>query len=210
MHPDFKAIPVTLVGLTGGIGAGKSTIVPLLREMNIPVFDCDEAVKGYYQDPSVIQELTERFGEQGEDAKATMAKMAWADPEVRKQLEELFTQRIMQDFWDFKSTVAENFKDGPRPVAVIDAPTLFEHGMENLVDRVVSIIAPESDRYERVKNRPGMTEEKFAAVTASQIGDMERMNRSTFTIHNTGTIEEVLAETRMIFNRIIERSHEGT
>jgi dephospho-CoA kinase len=204
MHEEFKAIPVTLVGLTGGIGAGKSTITDHLRFLGIPVFDCDAAVKGYYADPSVVQALTEEFGEQGDDPKATMAKMAWDDPAVRKRLEEIFTQRILQDFWDFKSKVAEEYKGGDRPIAVLDAPTLFEHHMEDLVDLIVSVVAPMDHRRARVANRPDMTDEKIDAVIAAQTTDAHRMARSHFCIYNTDSIEALRFAASSVFDEIME------
>ena len=171
-----------VVGLTGGIGAGKSTIVKTLSAMHIPVFDCDAAVAGLYRDPKVITLLEAQYGSMGSDAKATMAALAWQDPAVRKNVEAIFLPRVAVEITAF----IDSHVGSPREVVVIDAPTLIEHGFHDIVDWIVVVDAPEATRWQRVKNRAGMTAEKFASVVAAQISDQERRQLAHSTVFNDG------------------------
>jgi dephospho-CoA kinase len=176
-----------VIGLTGGIGAGKSTITEYLLEQGIPVFDCDAYVKQLYQDADFVATLTEKFGELGEDPKATMADKVVKDPDLLDQLTPLFDSSMQQAINSF---CQQGSKNHTRPFVVIDAPVLFEHGLQSRCNVVVTVSVPEAIRRVRTMDRPGMNPMKFKLITDKQWTDEQREAASQFTIHNTGTKEQ--------------------
>lgn len=173
-----------VVGLTGGIGAGKSTITSYLRANDIPVFDCDAHVAMLYSDPEFLAMLEEEFGDLGEDPKATMARKVVADPPLLDRLQVLFGQAMLDGIEYFKR------ENNYWPVVAIDAPVLFEHGLDRFCDYTITVNCPEEIRRERVMSRPGMTVEKLNLILSKQLTDSQRESRATFAIDNTGTPEE--------------------
>ena len=190
--------PALVVGLTGGIGAGKSTIVRTIQNMGIPVFDCDAFVHALYLIPENIETLTERYGDMKGHARLTMAELAWKDPEIRGELEGFFLPQVTLGILSF---IDRNVRQ-ERKVVVIDAPTLLEHGMQNMVDWIVIVEASLDQRAPRVMSRPGMTVEKFKAVVAAQVDDITRRAAADSVIFNNSTIESAQNQTRNIFTKL--------
>lgn len=181
-----------VVGLTGGIGAGKSTVVQTIRELHIPVFDSDACVHQLYLRDDNIKELTRRYGDLGERPRQTLAKLAWQDPTVRQDLESLF---IPQVYAEIQAFISEH-EGLVRELVIIDAPTLFEHGLDKIVDWVVVVDSPLETRWHRVRNREGMTRDKFDKVVAAQISDEERLSRCDSKICNDASLDDLIFQTR--------------
>lgn len=196
METSYKSPFV--VGLTGGIGAGKSTIVNTIEDMGIPVFDCDAFVHQLYHKEENIDELTRRYGDMQGRPRQIMAAKAWADPEIRKDLEAFFIPQVQVGILAF----VDSHLSPTRKLVVIDAPTLFEHGLAGSVDWIVTVDAPLEDRWFRVQSREGMTHEKFNAVVDAQISDHARRRRSDSLIFNDSTIEDAIEQTRNLFDKL--------
>lgn len=176
-----------VIGLTGGIGAGKSTITNYLETKNIPVFDCDAFVGRLYRNADFVKTLEEKFGQLGDDPKAEMAKRVVANPALMDELAPLFDEMLEAAIKSFISREASCTKN---EVVFIDAPVLFEHGMDGLCNVVVTVSVPETIRRHRVMLRPGMTKAKLDMIISKQWTDKQREMKSHFVIHNTGTITE--------------------
>ena len=187
-----------VVGLTGGIGAGKSTIVKTIMDMDIPVFDCDANVHELYRDPDNLVVLTERYGDLGIHPRHTLAKMAWADPKIRKELEEFLIPQVNLNILSFIDAHVSK----ERKIIVIDAPTLLEHGFQDIVDWIVIVEANVEQRCSRVMSRPDMTMEKFNAVVAAQVDDFTRRAAADSVIFNNSTLESAVLQTRNIFTKL--------
>jgi dephospho-CoA kinase len=189
-----------VVGLTGGIGAGKSTIVNTIEDMGIPVFDCDSYVHELYCRPENVAHLTERYGGLGSNPRLTLARMAWGDGnlEVRKYLESFFIPQVTLGLVAFiDDNVAKQ-----REIIVIDAPTLLEAKLQDMVDWIVVVDAPAAMRYDRVRGREGMNAEKFNAVIKAQVSDEVRRRAAHSIIFNDGELEAAVEQTRNIFTTL--------
>ena len=176
-----------VVGLTGGIGAGKSSITEYLIEQGIPVFDCDDYVKQLYQDINFVDILQERYGDLGPDPKSSMAKKVIEKPEILEELAPIFDTYLSAAI---RSFCQRNVWDMKAPFVVLDAPVLFEHGLQDRCNVVVTVSAPEVVRRTRTMDRPGMTRAKFDLIISKQWTDAQREMNSQFVIHNTGTKEQ--------------------
>ncbi|WP_404934114.1 dephospho-CoA kinase [Nitratireductor sp. ac15] len=169
-----------VLGLTGSIGMGKSTTGRMFMDEGIPVHDADAAVHRLYT--GVAAPLIEaRFPGtviEGTVDRARLAEAVMGKPEAFKALEEIVHPLVRQDADDFVAGHREN----ATPLVVLDIPLLFETGGEDRVDRIVVVTAPAEEQRRRVLSRPGMTEEKFAAILARQVPDAEKRRRADFII----------------------------
>jgi dephospho-CoA kinase len=167
-----------VLGLTGGIGMGKSTATATLRRLRVPVFDADATVHrlqakggravapiaaafpGTVRDGRVDREALRRAVIGNTDALRRLERIVW--PLVRDE-----ERRFL----------AKARRSGAR-IVTLDVPLLFENGGQGRVDQVVVVSAPEAVQRARVMRRPGMTAERFAAIHARQMPDAEKRRRA--------------------------------
>jgi dephospho-CoA kinase len=183
-----SAIPV--VGLTGGMGAGKSTALEALERLGAAVLSTDAVVHALYDDPRVRDEVVERWGQDvapdGRVDRAAVAEAAFATPDERAWLEGVLWPRVGEEVARWRAGLEDC---DPRPVAaVVEVPLLFEAGMEKAFDATIAVIAEEEIRARRAEGRG------HAAVDergARQLGQDEKAARATFVVANSGTIDEL-------------------
>jgi len=179
------------IGLTGSIGAGKSTVAECLRKYRIPVHDADLAVHEIYKRPEIQTWLNITFPgaiQRGDVNRARLAEMIYADPEVRKHLESKIHPLVREHARTFMKT-AESF--GEERV-VFDIPLLFENGRDTDMDETWLVTAPPEIRCARLMARTaGMTMQKFYKIDSAQMSEAEKRERATHVIENDGTIEEL-------------------
>jgi dephospho-CoA kinase len=188
---------MTLVlGLTGSIGMGKSTVAKMFAEEGVPVFDADAAVHRLQgREGALVDEIEAHFpgttGPEGVDRSALAERVLGAPAQLRR-LEALIHPAVAQARRDFLAAYAD------APVVVLDIPLLFEAGGVNAVDKVaVASAAPDVQR-ERVLARPGMTPEKFEQILARQLPDSEKRARADFVIPTDVSLDETRASIRRI------------
>lgn len=186
-----------VLGLTGSIGMGKSTVAKMFAAEGVPVFDADEVVHRL-QGPEgeLVAAIEACFpgttGAEGVDRSA-LAERVLAEPEALQNLEGLVHPAVARE--------RRAFLDANRdaPLVVLDIPLLFEKGGAGQVDKVAVASAPADIQCRRVLARPGMTLGKFAAILALQIPDDEKRRRADFVIPTGGGLDE----TRQAVRRII-------
>ena len=169
-----------VLGLTGSIGMGKSTTAKMFAEEGVPVHDSDEAVHRLYA--GIAAPLIEaRFPGTVVDGTVDREKLSKAvlgDPQALRDLERIVHPLVRADADAF---LARHRAAGV-PLAVLDIPLLFETGGRDRVDQVVVVTAPADVQRERVLARPGMSEEKFAAILARQVPDAEKRQKADHVI----------------------------
>jgi dephospho-CoA kinase len=171
---------VVVIGLTGSIGMGKSTTALFFAEAGVPVHDADAAVHRLYAGeaaPLVGAVFPGVSTPAGVD-RGELAKRVVGDPEALKRLEEIIHPLVRREEVRF---LADAERSGV-PVAVLDIPLLFETGAERRVDAVVVVTAPPDMQRARTFRRPGMTEEKYQALLAKQMPDVEKRRRADFIV----------------------------
>jgi len=172
-----------IIGLTGGIGSGKTTIANFFKEMGVPVYIADDAGKKVMQLESIKKQIKATFGEAlFENEILNRAKLAEIVFNNADQLEKLnaIVHPAIKD--DFKSWLKENKE---YEYVVYEAAILFESGRYKECDVIVTVTAPEEIRIERVLKRDNTTREQVLSRMKMQWNDEKRISLSNFVINNS-------------------------
>ncbi|MCD0165544.1 dephospho-CoA kinase [Deinococcus sp. 12RED42] len=173
------------VGLTGSIGAGKSTVAALLRERGLTVLDADEQARLVTQDPDVLALLDVRFPgvvAGGTLDRAALAAQVFGDPAALADLNAITHPRVRERMTALEAQAAAR---GERTV-VQDVPLLFEGSLHAQMDAVIVVDAPLPLRVRRVMDRSGLTEAEVLARDARQLPAEQKRQRATVVIDNSG------------------------
>lgn len=205
------AIPV--IGLAGGIGAGKSTVAGILARLGCLVVDSDARAKAALDRPDVREQLVEWWGEgilQGEAVdgerrvdRAKVAQVIFADPEQRKRLEAVVHPIVRQDR---AAAASEGAAAGAKAV-IVDAPLLFEAGLDAECDAVIFVDAPRATRLERVREHRGWTADELNRRESAQLPLQTKRAKADYTLVNDGPIPELQARVAGVLEGIIARYH---
>ena len=181
-----------IIGLTGSIGMGKSTIAERFRTHGIPVCDADALVHQLYEAEAVapIEAAFPGTTANGKVDRAKLGKAVLGDAQGLKRLEAIVHPLVHAAEKDF---LRKAYEAGASQ-AVLEIPLLFETGGDARVDVTVVVSAPAHIQKERVLQRPGMTEAKFAAVLSHQMDDAEKRRRADFVVDTAGTLEASRAQ----------------
>lgn len=171
------------VGITGGIGSGKSTACKVFRALGIPVFEADaEARKLQNTDPVIRQQLIELFGtdvylpDQTINRKF-LAPIVFNNPNLLLKLNEIIHPVVRKAFYDW-------YEKQDAPYVLHEAAILFETGFYKMMDKTITIATDENQRIERVMKRDGVTDQQVIARLRNQWTDEERIKHADFVIHN--------------------------
>ncbi len=171
------------VGLTGGIGSGKTTVASVFNKLGIPIFYADlEARKLMEHSHDLIHSIKSFFGEEAYIGKVLNRKflsgIVFSDPTKLKKLNQITHPAVHQQFEKWSA----EHKDAP--YLIEEAALLFESGAAKYFDYIVLIIAPLEIRIDRVVRRDGIKHEEVRSRIASQMSDEERIPLSDFLIFN--------------------------
>jgi dephospho-CoA kinase len=191
------------VGLTGSIGMGKSTTAQMFRAAGVAVLDSDQVVHELYRGAAVapIEAAFPGVTHDGMVDRGRLAARVLADPEALKRLEAIVHPLVWAARDDF---LIERAQAGDR-IVIYDVPLLFETGADKTVDVIVVVSAPEDVQKARVLARPGMTQEKLAAILAKQAPDAQKRARADFIVHTDRGIDAARAEVAGILRVLNER-----
>ena len=186
-----------VIGVTGTIGSGKSTVSAHLRDRGFRVLDADEMARAVAREESVIREVGARFGEgflteDGAIDRKKLAETVFSDPAKKKTLEDLITKRVVGQVSETIEAY-RNAEGEEKPDTVfLDAPLLFETGADRLCDETWIITADPETIVQRTMARDGATREEVLARAASQMSTEDKIRRADVVIGNNGTKEELL------------------
>lgn len=191
------------IGITGGMGSGKSLICKIFTSLQVPVYDADSmARKLMTSDFVLIDQIKKEFGESsyqpdGSLNREYLSKKVFNDPIKLEKLNQLVHPRVGID--------SENWieRNISCPYVVKEAALLFESGANKLLDKIIVVIAPERLRIKRVLNRDkSRTEEDVVKIIRNQMNEEEKMKRADFIIRNDET-ELVVPQVLKLHERFI-------
>ena len=185
-----------VLGLTGSIGMGKSTVARMFAEESVPVFDADAVVHRLQgRGGALVAQIEAAFpGTTGPEGvnRTTLAERVLAAPEALRRLETLIHPAV----GEARDAFLARHKDAA--VVVLDIPLLFEKGSADLVDKVAVVSADPEIQRVRTLARPGMTAEKYLRILGYQMPDAEKRARADFVIPTDGSMDETKASVRRI------------
>ena len=170
-----------VLGVTGGIGSGKTTVCGIFKTLGVPVFSSDEVSKDILFTPHIQKKVEELFGNQvlqnGVLSKQKLAKYIFSSEDALESLNQLLHPKVSEAFETWKKHQKHN-------VVIKEAAILFESGGDKSCDYVLNVYCSEQERIRRVLLRDDRSELGIKAIIARQWSDNERKKHSDFTINN--------------------------
>lgn len=193
---------VPFIGLTGGLGSGKSTALAALGRLGAMTLSTDRVVHDLYAQDAELRDLVvARWGDEvapdGVVDRSAIAKHAFADHAERQWLEQQIWPRVGQAVIDFRASAGA--ADPPPRAAIVETPLLFEAGMDKAYDATIAIIADEAVRSERAAARGHANVDERAA---RQLTQQEKADRATYVVVNSGTVEDLERELSSVLGRL--------
>lgn len=199
------------VGLTGGIGAGKSEVSRLLASYGAVVIDADKIAREVVEPGTEgLAAVVERFGtsvltEDGRLDRPKLGAIVFHDPEALQALNELVHPRVRAR----SEELEQRARGRPSAVVVHDVPLLVENGLAPLYDLVLVVDADPQVRLDRLVRLRGMTERDARSRMAAQADREERLAAADIVIENNGTLEELATRVRAVWEELRRRAEES-
>ena len=175
-----------IIGLTGGIGSGKTTIARLFEAEGIPVYISDDEAKKIMLSPITVEKVKQEFGDKvinnNQIDRKVLSEIVFNNPEQLKKLNSIVHPLVKKHFDEW---VKQNSN---HPFVVKEAAILFESGSYKYCDKVITVTASEETRIERVVKRDHVKREEVIQRIKNQISEKERLERSDFVIYNEDKI----------------------
>jgi dephospho-CoA kinase len=185
-----------IIGLTGNIGSGKSTVAAFLREMGYPVLDADllaerarelkkAELKALFPEAFLGEELDRR----------RLAQLVFSDPQRLRALEELIHPEV-------RRLLEEELSRLEAPLVFVEIPLLFEKGWEGRLQGTILVAAPLEERLKRAMARLGLSREEVLARERAQMPEEEKRRRATWVLENRGSLEDLRAQVQALLGEI--------
>ena len=185
-----------VIGLTGSIGMGKTTTAAMFADEGVPVHDSDATVHTLYSGRAapLIEAAFPGTTENGVVDRTRLAAAVLGNGDALKRLEAIVHPLVREEEERFRSGNAAAGAD----MILLDIPLLFEAGRDKAVDAIVVVSADATIQRERVLSRPGMSEEKFAAILARQLPDAEKRERADYVVDTGKGMDDAREQVRAI------------
>lgn len=202
---------IRAIGLTGGIGAGKSEVARVFRWAGVPVVDADRIAREQMRPGHPVHEEVvaafgpEVLGPDGTVDRRTLALVAFRDPQRLDTLNRLTHPSIVAEVERRLGTLAEMGYE----VAVVEAALLIETGIHRFLDGLVVVQAPETDRIARVAARDGLDVSEVRFRVEAQVSDEKRASVATWVLDNTGSLEDLRSRAALLAIALARGTVEG-
>ncbi len=194
---------IRVVGLTGGIASGKSTVSAMLREEGAKVIDADEVARAVVVPGSEgLEAVARRFGhvlaEDGRLDRAKLGARIFGDPAERAALNALLHPRIQAEV----QRQVKALHEAGGKVAIYDAPLIVENGLQALLDGLIVVAVPQAVQKARLRARNGLSEAEAQARLDAQLPLEDKVRHATWVVDNAGSLEATRAQVRRIWEAI--------
>lgn len=193
-----------IVGLTGGIASGKSTVSNLFRKYGIEIVDADKVAKEVSEKKESIEKISNIFGKDildsdGKIVREKLREKAFKNRELLQELNKIIHPQVMEYF---KRKKEENSKD---EILIFDIPLLYETKMEYLCDKIIVVGVDVQKQIRRVVARDGSSEELAKKIIFNQMPLNEKIKKADIVIMNDGTLDELEEKVMKIYRELKER-----
>ncbi|GMR15783.1 MAG: dephospho-CoA kinase [Gammaproteobacteria bacterium] len=198
------------VGLTGGIGSGKTSVSDLFENLGIPVIDTDIiAHKLVNNNPEVLQEIVDVFGQDvlslnGKLNRKKLAQIIFNVKENKQQLENILHPKIHDVVMSQLQVLSS--KKNPPDYAIIVVPLLIEANYDDLVDRILVVITDEKKRIERVQKRDNKSLSEIRSIIGNQADDEKRLKKADDIIENNSNIRNLGSQVKELHKKYMHLS----
>jgi dephospho-CoA kinase len=194
---------VKLVGLTGGVGSGKSAVAAMLRALGAEVVDADEASHAVYEPgtpgfAAVVREFGDGYVRDGHIDRKALGELVFKDPEARRRLNAIVHPLVREWMADRTAEAVDRGAD----VVVQDVPLLFENKLESLFPTVILVWVPAEMQVERLVGGRSFTPERAREVIAAQMPIEDKRSRATHVIDNTGSPQSTRAQVEKLWRSL--------
>ena len=204
---------IILLGLTGGIASGKSSVANMLKELGASVIDFDLLARQIVEpDKPAWKEIVDYFGDEillddGNIDRKTLSNIVFRNSEKRKKLEGFIHPRASEEFLKHVNEIAS--KDNEAIILAI-VPLLFEVGMRDLFNKVIVVHIPREKQIERLIERDGISIEETINILNAQMPIDEKIEYADFVIHNENSLNETKRQVKDLWQTIIKLRKEKT
>ncbi len=194
-----------VIGLTGGIATGKSTVSAILKKAGAVIIDADRIAREVVKKGlPAYREIVENFGEivllsNGEINRSVLGDLIFNDPRKKQLLNRIVHPHVRRET---NRRLKDMENSSPDTIAVLDIPLLFEAEMHKDLSEVIVVYAPEHIQIKRLMKRDNISEADAVARVRSQMPIEEKKNRATIVIDNSGTMEDTRKQTLEIFKTL--------
>lgn len=190
-----------VLGLTGGIASGKSTLSNIFRELGIKIADADKIAKEISEREDVLLEIKNIFGngvfsKNGVLDRKKLKDEVFSDKSKLKKLNDIVHPKVWNEFKKIKEKTVKN------DIIIFDVPLLFESGMDKMCDKVLLIYINKELQIKRMFERDGIDRELALKIINSQMSLEEKMSKSHLKIENSGTIEDLRIKAKKIYEEL--------
>jgi dephospho-CoA kinase len=196
---------VQVIGLTGGIATGKSTVSAILKKAGAEIIDADRIAREVVKKGlPAYREIVENFGEtvllsNGEINRSVLGDLIFNDPRKKQLLNRIVHPHVRRET---NRQLKDMENSSPDTIAVLDIPLLFEAEMHKDLSEVIVVYAPEHIQVKRLIKRDNISEADAVARVRSQMPIEEKKNRATIVIDNSGTMQDTRKRTLEIFKTL--------
>ncbi len=198
------------IGVTGGIGSGKTEVCRIFQELGVPVISADAVAKeiGNY-DPRVKQLMVDLMGSGAYTAEGVLdrpyvASRVFSSKSVQKKVNAIIHPRVEEEI---ERRFHELDRNGVH-VAIVEAALIFEAGFDRNLDAVVVVEAGETARIDRVMKRDGFTRQAVIDRMHAQMDPVDKLRKADYILHNDGTLEELEGRVRFL-NSVFQKMTES-
>jgi len=194
-----------ILGLTGSIASGKSTVSKMISEFGIPIVDADVIAKQVVEVGQVAyQKIIETFGpkillENGEINRPALGAIIFNNPERREELNKIVHPEVRKVMLQQSKTLLD---EGHR-IVILDIPLLFESKLTSLVEKTIVVYVDEENQIKRLMERNNLSEEETMARIRSQIPISEKVKLADYVIDNNDTLENTNKQVKALITKII-------
>lgn len=193
-----------LLGLTGSLGSGKTTVSAMMEQRGVPVICADRIARAVTAAGTpAFQAIVSEFGAQivaasGELDRPALAALVFADPAKRKLLESIVHPRVREREFELIAQFCG------RDLVILDVPLLFESGLDRVCDATVVVWVDEAARRERLMRDRSMPADQIEARLKAQLSQDEKKRRATHLIDNSGTLDATQAQVDRLLARVLQ------